>query len=180
MVLELAGNRRQKYIYTTLSAHTQTHTLYTEKQRATAVTTGAQKHTGGAIQPVVVSRRHKSFTSSVVNWAFSECWPVCHCVRKRFVHSERRKKISGDYPRGENPQEASWSARVHFGIFRVKVPRWRGCCRGCVKKTQRSPGVPRGAAFIQQSALRTWRAQVIISFGTAKPLRDVYLTRLAV
>lgn len=99
------------------------------------MTTGTQKHnfiniytylplsntlthmdTGSGSQPVVLSRRYKSFSSSVVNWAFSECWPVCHCVHRHFVRSERRKKISRDYPRGENPQEASRSARVHFSV----------------------------------------------------------------
>lgn len=137
---------------------------------------------GSRSQPVVSSsRRYKSFTSSVVNWAFSECWPVCHCVHRRFVRSERRKKIRGDYPQGENPQEASRSARVHCGSLQCQG--WQGGGGGptsnesgdCGGKTQQS-----SAACAKNTHSRTWRAKAIISFGTAKPLRDVYLTRLAV
>lgn len=158
--------------------HTHTHTFYIEKHskarrqeqwplehKNIALSTSTlvwlflthlHVDTGSSSQPVVYSERYKSFSSSVVNWAFSECWPVCHCVHRRFVHSERRKKISQDYPWGENPQEASRSARVHFSVV------WM--CQGgealswmrqviTVKNTTVTAAC--GKTFIQQSALRT-------------------------
>lgn len=36
-------------------------------------------HTQAAGAPSALSLLLKSFPLSVVNWAFSECWPVCHC-----------------------------------------------------------------------------------------------------
>lgn len=88
----------------------------TIKQINTHTCTHSHTQIGSSSELVIFSRRYKSFSSSVVNWAFSECWPVCHCMHRLFVHSERRNKISRDYPLGENPQEVSRSARVQFSF----------------------------------------------------------------
>lgn len=102
--------------HTFLPIHMHIHT----KRSIDRKNVGAPAGTCNSNKLVFLSGRDKSFPRSVVNWAFSECGPVCHCWSQdpdtlcAVGGGGGRNKVSTDYPPSENTQAVSARGLLSF------------------------------------------------------------------